>query len=103
MDTLNVDYNSLTPEQKKEFVKAEIERKRNQFRPQSQGLTPELKKKFLDLACRLSPENLHEDGEITQAQANRKYHQIMKEWRELEKQAGRKVSENDAFGFYYNR
>jgi hypothetical protein len=103
MDTMNIDYNSLSPEQKKEFVKAEIERKRNQFRPQTQGLTDELKKKFLDLACRLSPENLACDGEIPQSEVRKRYAQCMREWKALEKLAGRKVSEMEAFDFYYNR
>jgi len=82
-----IDYNSLSPEQKKDFIKNEIARKRNQFtRPQ--GLPTEVQKKLSELACRLSPENLHEDGEITPSQARQKHNQIMKELRQLEKETG---------------
>jgi hypothetical protein len=45
-------------------------------------------KKFLSLAGRLSPENLYCDGECTQAEAKVRYNRIMKEWRDLEKEAG---------------
>jgi len=54
-------------------------------------------KKFLDLACRLSPENLHCDGEISNAEANRKYRKLMRQWRALEKEVGHKVSEYDVW------
>ena len=53
--------------------------------------------KFLDLACRLSPENLHCDGEISRAQANQRYRQIMREWKVLEKEVGRKVTEEQVW------
>lgn len=91
------NFASFTPEEKREYMKADIEKKRAFFRGETprNGLSAELTKAFSDLACRLSPENLHEDGEISQAQANRKYRQIMKEWKELEKQAGRKVAESE--------
>lgn len=48
--------------------------------------------KFFKLINRLSPENLHCDGEISISQAQARQRQIMKEWRELEKEAGQKVS-----------
>lgn len=97
MDTLNIDYNSLSPEQKKQWVKAEIERKRKQFRGEESknGLSAELTRQFAALAMRLSPENLHEDGEITQQQAKHKLNQIRKEWKELEVKAGRKVTHEE--------
>lgn len=44
---------------------------------------------FMSLACDLSPENLHCDGEISVAAANRKYRSLMREWRALEKKVGR--------------
>jgi hypothetical protein len=44
------------------------------------------------LGCDLSPENLHCDGEISAAQARRKYKDIMEAWRYLENKLGRKVS-----------
>jgi hypothetical protein len=97
MDTLNTDYNSLSPEQKKEWVKAEIERKRKQFRGEEpkNGLSAELTKAFSSLASQLSPENLYEDGEITQSQALGKKQMIMREWRELERKANRTVGRNE--------
>lgn len=95
MDTLHTDYNSLSPEDKKLWVKAEIERQRAKRNQPVNGLTAELTRAFSDLSCRLSPENLHCDGEITRAQAQVRYNQIMREWKALEKKAGRKVSENE--------
>lgn len=94
MDTLEVDYNTLSPEDKKLWVKLETERQRLKWRNPN-GLSPELTRAFSDLSCRLSPENLHCDGEITRAQAQRRYNQIMKEWKALEKKAGRKVAESE--------
>jgi hypothetical protein len=56
---------------------------------------------FDSLVCRLSPENLHCDGECTRAEAHRRYKRIMAEWAALEKKAGFKVTreevENIAF------
>jgi hypothetical protein len=54
----------------------------------------EVKEKFLDLACRLSPENLSCDGELSKSEIRRKYKKLMSEWRKLEKRIGRKVSEH---------
>lgn len=48
--------------------------------------------KFTELTSRLSPENLCCDGEISRAETNRRYKKIMKEWRILEMQVGRRVS-----------
>ena len=59
-------------------------------------VTTEQKKAFVDLACRLSPENLMCDGEISRTEGQRRYAQIKREWRQLEKQVGRKVSEAEA-------
>jgi len=39
---------------------------------------------FNTLECKLSPENLHCDGEISRADANRKYIEFMKVWNTLE-------------------
>lgn len=64
-------------------------------------LTPELYQKFLNLSCALSPENLHCDGEISVAEANRKYTRLMREWRALEAEAGRKVDENEVWAPEY--
>lgn len=61
------------------------------------GLTEEAKQEFQSLACRLSPENLHCDGEVSRAEAKRRHAQIMREWRDLESQVGRKVSEDEVW------
>jgi len=60
-------------------------------------MTDEMKKQFMGLACRLSPENLHCDGEISKTEALRRQRQIMKEWRALEAQLGRTVTEDEAW------
>jgi hypothetical protein len=56
-------------------------------------LSEELTKAFEILACRLSPENLACDGEIPQWQVKIRLREIQKEWKALEKKAGRRVSE----------
>jgi len=57
----------------------------------------EILDQFVDLACRLSPENLHCDGEATRAEAERKARKIWKEWEVLEKKLGRSVSEDEVW------
>ena len=59
------------------------------------GLTQDLKKAFEDLACRLSPENLSCDGELPPWQVKIKLREIQAEWKDLEKKAGRRVSESE--------
>lgn len=56
-------------------------------------LTPDLKRKFLDLTCALSPENLSCDGEISSAQVRARYKELKREWGALERQAGLTVTE----------
>lgn len=57
---------------------------------------PEDKKQpFLNLLCRLSPENLCCDGELPKREVNKRYTQIMREWRILEVQLGFKVSHSE--------
>lgn len=48
-----------------------------------------LRQKFAKLLADLSPENLHEDGEISAEEAEVKYVRIMKEWKELVAKATR--------------
>ena len=55
----------------------------------------ELRQKFVGLECRLSPENLHCDGEISRTQAKKRAAQIRREWRELEKVVGRRVTHEE--------
>lgn len=61
------------------------------------SLTRDQHRKFLDLACQLSPENLHCDGEISPKMAERKYWILMAEWKALEAEIGRKVSEDEVW------
>lgn len=58
-------------------------------------LPDEKKQGFLNLICRLSPENLCCDGEISRREVNQRYRQIMREWRILEVQVGMKVSHDE--------
>jgi len=64
-------------------------------------MTKEQHSKFLQLACELSPENLHCDGEISRAEANREYKRLMKEWHLLEAQVGRAVTEYEVFANHF--
>lgn len=93
------NYAHFTPEEKRAFVRAEVARKKEQFNRKPDGLTDEVRKEFAQLASQLSPENLHEDGEISAARAQMKYIRIMKRWRELERMAGRTISESEAGTF----
>lgn len=52
---------------------------------------------FDKMTNELSPENLCCDGEISRAQANRRYRAIMVRWHKLEKEVGRKVTEEEIF------
>lgn len=62
-------------------------------------ITDQLKDAFKDLACRLSPENLACDGEISRAETARRLRQCVLEWRALEAQAGRKVLGDEVFNW----
>lgn len=68
-----------------------------------QPLSPEMLGRFLTLACELSPENLHCDGEISLAEANRKYRRLMQNWRALEQAIGRTVSEDEIWAAQRDR
>mgnify|MGYP006407563913 FL=1 len=56
-----------------------------------------VQQKFLDLACRLEPENLYMDGEASPAEARRRKQAIRREWRSLESLVGRPVSEDEVW------
>lgn len=58
---------------------------------------------FMRLTNELSPENLHCDGEISRADANRKYMHLMKQWHALEAQVGRAVSEYEVIGNHFGK
>ena len=59
--------------------------------------------RFLNLTCRLSPENLCCDGEISRADTRRRWLEIMKEWRQLEEKFGAKVTEDMVWDAELNR
>jgi len=58
---------------------------------------------FFDLVNQLSPENLSCDGEISNAEAQRKSGKLMKAWKRLERQVGRTVSEEEVWGLFFTR
>jgi len=60
-------------------------------------LKGEVFEKFLNLASQLSPENLCCDGEASQTYINQKLRRINKEWKTLEQQIGRKVTEDEVW------
>jgi len=59
--------------------------------------TQEIMDDFDGLSCRLSPENLCCDGEISRTQVNARLAQIKREWKILEKEIGHKVTEDEVF------
>jgi hypothetical protein len=63
-------------------------------------LNPKMLQYFMDLCCALSPENLHCDGEISRAEANRKYANLMRKWRAGERLVGHPVSEETVWMQY---
>lgn len=67
------------------------------------NMTEEQYQQFLGMSSELSPENLHCDGEISNAEANRKYREIMRRWRKLEKEVGREVTENEVWDIELDR
>jgi len=50
---------------------------------------------FLGLLSELSPENLYCDGQLSGTVADWKYFELMNQWRELERQVGRRVQESE--------
>ena len=60
---------------------------------------PEVREKFIDLACRLSPENLTCDGELSRTETMRRYRHLMSEWKQLERRIGRNISEDSVFAY----
>lgn len=57
---------------------------------------------FLDLCCRLSPENLSCDGECSPAEVRDRLRVIYKKWDELENEAGIMVTEDDIWKIELN-
>ena len=53
------------------------------------------RQRYLDLILNPTPENLYEDGMISDADGDLKYEQLMKQWRLLEKEIEREVTEEE--------
>ena len=64
------------------------------------GLTDHVKGGFIRLAGELSPENLSCDGECSDAEVRQRRSNIMRQWKELERRAGRTVTEDEAWRFH---
>ena len=58
--------------------------------------------KFFDLVGELSPENLHEDGEISIRQARQKERRLLRQWNTLENEVGRRVTEEEVWKEWLN-
>lgn len=56
-----------------------------------------IRARFVELAAQLSPENLSCDGELPASQIRARAAAITREWKQLEKQVGRKVTEDETW------
>ena len=65
-------------------------------------MTNEQLHKFFDLVGELSPENLHEDGEISIRQARQKERRLLRQWNTLENEVGRRVTEEEVWKEWLN-
>lgn len=65
-------------------------------------LTTEIKNRFADLLCAMSPENLTGDGEVPPHIVEQRRLKLWKEWQALEKQVGQKVSQDEAWEWENN-
>jgi hypothetical protein len=63
------------------------------------GFTKNIKEGFQRVACSLSPENLCCDGELPMAQVRKRRTALNREWKALEKRAGRTVSEDEVWSW----
>ncbi len=60
-------------------------------------LPKELREKFVGVACAMSPENLTCDGELPKWKVKQRGAALRRRWRELEKEAGRRVTEEEVW------
>lgn len=67
----------------------------------STSIPPKHLAAFRELASALSPENLSCDGERPASEARRVEAKLRKEWRQLERQVGRTVTENEIWQTVY--
>lgn len=56
--------------------------------------------KFSEIANALSPENLHCDGEVSRAVARRKASALRAQWKRLEAEVGRTVTESEVWAAF---
>lgn len=59
----------------------------------------EIMSDFIKLSCALSPENLHCDGEASPQQVQNKLKSIDQSWKNLEKEIGYSVEEDDVWKY----
>ena len=62
----------------------------------------EIMNAFLTLASQLSQENLTCDGELSKRQVQIKLRQLRTEWKRLENQIGRTMTEDEVWQWYLN-
>lgn len=60
-------------------------------------LSPGLVKQLLQISAALSPENLAADGERSPAEVRDRRQRLEREWRDLEREAGRSVTEDEVW------
>lgn len=66
-------------------------------------LSEDLMTKFSELRRSLDPEALSADGERAMEEQRRLYTQLMRKWRNLEQEAGRKVTEKEVWDWGLER
>ena len=66
-------------------------------RTQAKELASEITKALQGVENALSPENLHCDGEISNAEANRKYAKLIREKKVLTKELGRTPTDAELY------
>ena len=55
--------------------------------------------KFKGLSSMLSPENLSADGELSQSAVRKRKRFLLSEWKKLEREVGRVVTEDEVWEF----
>jgi hypothetical protein len=58
---------------------------------------------FFRVSMAMEPENLYCDGEVSHAEAMRKLKSLQRTWANLEKQIGRRVTENEVYQWWDKR
>jgi len=55
---------------------------------------------FVSLVISYSPENVHRDGEASKTEVKKTIARLNREWKQLEKLEGKKVTEDDIWGAF---